>query len=70
MTTLVLLAHHAHAYLEIEIMGREFPDGPTEHWIAAGVAVVVVGLMGYGAFAGVRDVWAMVSRRKGGAKAE
>src|SRR5262245_45349347 len=52
-----LFAHHAHGFLEIEVMGREFPDGPTEHILVAVVAVVVLSLMAYGAFAAVRDLW-------------
>jgi hypothetical protein len=43
-------------FLEIEIMGREFPDGPTEHYLAFALTVVVLGLMIYGAYALVRDL--------------
>jgi len=51
-----LFGHHADAYLQIEINGRSFPDGMTEHAFAAAVAVVAFGLMAYGAFSAVRDL--------------
>ena len=51
----MLLAHHAHGFLEIEIMGHSFPDGPTEHFLAFGVGIVATALMAYGLYALVRD---------------
>ena len=52
----MLLAHHADAFLQIEIMGRNFPDGMSEHALAVGLAVLALGLMVYGAFALVGDL--------------
>jgi hypothetical protein len=47
-----LLAHH----MGVEFMGREFaPETPMEHAIFLSIAVVVLGLMSYGAYAAVRD---------------
>jgi hypothetical protein len=51
----MLFAHHTHGFLEIEIMGRPFPDGPTEHLLAFGVSIAAAVLMVYGLFALVRD---------------
>jgi hypothetical protein len=51
-----LFAHHADAFLEIEVMGRKFPDGMTEHALAFGVAALALALLAYGAFAAVRDL--------------
>lgn len=50
-----LFAHHAEAFFKVEINGRDYPDGMTEHVIFAGIAVGVLLLMGYGIYAGVRD---------------
>jgi hypothetical protein len=50
-----LFGHHTNAFLEVEIMGHPFPDGPTEHWLAAILGTIVVALMIYGAYAGFRD---------------
>ena len=51
-----LFGHHTEGYFEMEILGKPFPDGPTEHVIALAVTVVAVMLMAYGAFALIRDV--------------
>jgi len=53
---MALFAHHAEAFFQIEINGQPFPDGPTEHLIAAGFGFVAVVLMAYGAYAGCRDL--------------
>jgi hypothetical protein len=53
---LSLFAHHAEAFFKIEINGRDYPDGMTEHAIFAGIAVGVLVCMSYGIYAGVRDV--------------
>jgi hypothetical protein len=50
-----LFAHHAESYFAIEIAGRDFPDGPTEHVIGAAIAISVLVFMSYGIYAGVRD---------------
>ncbi len=48
-----LLAHH----IGIEILGREFsPETPMEHVMVFGIGLVFLVLMGYGAYALVRDV--------------
>ncbi len=52
---MALLAHHTEAFLQIEINGRSFPDGMTEHGIALALGVLAVSLMAYGAFAVLRD---------------
>ena len=53
---LSLFAHHAEAFFKIEINGRDYPDGMTEHVIFAAVAITGLVLMSYGIYAGVRDV--------------
>jgi hypothetical protein len=50
-----LFAHHAEAFFAIEINGRAYPDGMTEHAIFAAVAIGVLVCMSYGIYAGVRD---------------
>ena len=52
----MLFGHHAEGYFVVEVMGRDFPDGPTEHALAFGVSAVVLVLVAYGAFALVRDL--------------
>jgi hypothetical protein len=52
-----------HGYLEVEVMGREFPDGPTEHALAFGGTAVAAALMLYGLYAAVRDVLRWRQRR-------
>ena len=61
---MVLFGHHANGFLEVEIMGHPFPDGPTEHVLAAVLATLAVGLMVYGTFAGLRDLWRWRLRRE------
>jgi hypothetical protein len=61
---LPLFAHHTRGFLEIEIMGREFPTGPEEHALAFGLTAVAVVLMLYGVYALVRDVWRWARRGK------
>ena len=46
-----LFTHHTEAFFQIEINGRAFPDGMTEHFLALGITAFVLGLMAYGAFA-------------------
>jgi hypothetical protein len=50
-----LLAHHAEAFFKIEINGRDYPDGMTEHVIFAGIAISALVIMSYGLYAGARD---------------
>ena len=52
---LSLFAHHAEAFFKVEINGRDYPDGMTEHVVFGAVAVAVLVFMGYGVYAGVRD---------------
>lgn len=55
-----VFAHHMGGedgwFPSIEVNEKPFPDGPTEHAIVFGVTVVGLMLMGYGAFALVRDL--------------
>jgi hypothetical protein len=49
---MILFAHH----MAVEILGREFsPETPMEHAVVFGLSAVVLSLIGYGAYAGVRD---------------
>ena len=50
-----LFAHHAEAFFKVEINGRDYPDGMTEHVIFGAIAITVLVFMGYGIFAGIRD---------------
>ena len=52
---MVVFAHHTEAFFTIEINGRNFPDGMTEHALGAGIAAFALSLMAYGAFSVVRD---------------
>ncbi len=52
---LSLLAHHAEAFFVLEINGRDYPDGMTEHVIGAAMAITALVLMSYGIYAGIRD---------------
>lgn len=52
---LSLFAHHAEAFFKVEINGRDYPDGMTEHAIFAGTAGAILLFMGYGIYAGIRD---------------
>ncbi|HEY1189963.1 MAG TPA: hypothetical protein VGE74_20100 [Gemmata sp.] len=52
-----LLAHHAEAFFKVEINGRDYPDGMTEHAIFFAIGTAVLLLMSYGIYAGVRDVF-------------
>jgi hypothetical protein len=60
---LPLFGHHMEGYLQVEVMGREFPDGPTEHVVALAVTVLGLGLMLYGLYSLVRDVLRWRQRR-------
>ena len=51
-----LFGHHMNGYLEVEIMGHPFPDGPTEHALAFGGTAVAAALMLYGLYAAVSPV--------------
>jgi hypothetical protein len=53
---MALFAHHTDAFLEVEVLGRKFPGGMTEHALVFGLSAVVLGLVAYGAFAAVRDL--------------
>ena len=53
---LSLFAHHAEAFLKVEINGRDYPDGMTEHVIFYALGVTALVLMGYGIYAGLRDL--------------
>ena len=51
-----LFAHHAEAFMALEINGRDYPDGPTEHAIFYALAITALTLMSYGIYAGIRDL--------------
>jgi hypothetical protein len=56
-------AHH----IGVEFFGHEFsPETPMEHAVAFGVTGVVVALVVYGAYAGVRDLrrWLRQARQR------
>ena len=47
-----LYAHH----VAVELFGREFsPETPMEHVLAFGITGIVLALVGYGAYAAIRD---------------
>jgi hypothetical protein len=52
---MTLFAHHADAFLEVEVMGRKFPDGMTEHAVVFGVVAVLLALVSYGMYSAIRD---------------
>ena len=57
-----LYGHH----VAVEFFGHEFaPETPLEHLMAFGVTGVVLALVAYGAYAGVRDFcrWLSLSKR-------
>jgi hypothetical protein len=57
---MVLWAHH----VAVEVFGREYsPETPLEHVMAFGVTGLLVGLMAYGAYAGLRDLLRWRRRR-------
>jgi hypothetical protein len=50
---MALWAHH----VAVELFGREFsPETPLEHVLAFGATGVLLALLVYGAYAGVRDL--------------
>jgi hypothetical protein len=50
---MTLWAHH----VAVELFGREFsPETPLEHALAFGVSGLLLALMVYGAYAGLRDL--------------
>jgi len=65
---MTLFAHHAEAYFAVEINGRSFPDGMTEHAIVIGVGAVVLGFVAYGLYAALRDIrrWRLAPAVAGG----
>ena len=60
---MIVFGHHTHGYFEMEILGRPFPDGPSEHALAAGLLGVALALMVYGVYAGLRDLRRWRQRR-------
>ena len=62
---MVLLGHHTHAFLEIDIMGQPFPTGPMEHAIAFAATGIAVLFIVYGAYAAVRDFRRWLRRSAG-----
>jgi hypothetical protein len=64
--SIMLFAHHAEAFFQIEINGQPFPSGMTEHTLAYSLAAVTLTLAAYGAYSMLRNVLAW--RRKPAAK--
>jgi hypothetical protein len=60
-----LIGHHTHGIFEMEILGKPFPDGPTEHVLGLALGVLVLSLTAYGAFAALRDLvrWRRAARQ-------
>ncbi len=50
-----LFAHHAEAFLKVEVNGRDYPDGMTEHVIFYALGVSALILTSYSIYAGLRD---------------
>ena len=48
---MIVFGHHTEGIFQVEILGREFPNGMTEHVLAFGATAVVVALLAYGAWA-------------------
>ena len=61
---MVVFGHHTDGFLQMEIMGRQFPDGMTEHALAFGAAAVALVLVGSGACAVLRDTRHRLARRR------
>jgi hypothetical protein len=61
---MVVFGHHTDGFFQMEIMGRQFPNGMTEHALAFGTAAVVLVLVGYGAYAVLRDTRRWLVRRR------
>ncbi len=61
---MIVFGHHTEGIFQIEILGREFPDGMTEHALAFGATAVVVALVVYGVWAAVRDTRSWLKRRR------
>jgi hypothetical protein len=61
---MIVFGHHTEGIFQVEILGREFPNGMTEHVLAFGATAVVVALLAYGAWAVVRDTRLWVKRRR------
>jgi hypothetical protein len=61
---MVVFGHHADGFFQMEIMGREFPNGMTEHALAFGATAVVLALVAYGAYAVLRDARRWLARRR------
>jgi hydrogenase/urease accessory protein HupE len=61
---MVVFGHHADGLFQVEIMGREFPNGMTEHALAFAASALVLALIVYGAVAVLRDARRWLSRRQ------
>lgn len=53
---MALFAHHAEAFLAVEVNGRPFPDGMTEHALGTAAGAVLLSLVVYGLVAVARDL--------------
>jgi hypothetical protein len=61
---MVVFGHHTDAFFQVEIMGREFPNGMTEHALAFAATAAVLALVAYGAYAVLRDARSWLARRR------
>jgi hypothetical protein len=61
---MVVFGHHTDGFFQMEIMGREFPTGMTEHGLAFAATALVLGLVAYGAYAVLRDTRRWFVRRR------
>lgn len=58
---MILFAHH----IGVEFFGHEWsPETPMEHFVAFSISGLVLALMVYGAYAGVRDLRRWLHARK------
>jgi hypothetical protein len=61
---MVVFGHHTEGVFQVELMGREFPSGMTEHALAFAATAAVLALVAYGAFAVLRDTRRWLARRR------
>jgi hypothetical protein len=52
---MIVFGHHTDGFFQVEIMGREFPNGMTEHALAFGASAAALALVAYGPYAVLRD---------------
>jgi hypothetical protein len=62
-TTMTVFGHHTEGIFQIEIMGREFPNGMAEHGLAFAASALAGALVTYGLYALLRDARRWLTRR-------